>query len=229
MPCSFVETVGKPQVNAPGPGDSRSDEALVEAAKEGHERAFESLLKRYQARMFRLALRHTRVREDAEDVVQQTFLKAFIHFHRFEGKSAFCTWLTRIAINEALQLLRRNRRLRDVPIDSTNYNETEHSFDLADSGPGPESSYLLREDRELLTAAVERLGPVTRSVVEFQLRELSVRETAQHMGLSVCAVKARVFHGRKQLREALRHHRTPRRAILRNASKVRCIGSLRRA
>src|SRR5712664_2118014 len=87
--------------------DSAPDEELVAATKSGDELAFETLVKRHERKIFVLAFRYTRVREDAEDVVQQTFQKAFVHLQRFEGKSAFSTWLTRVAINEALILLRK--------------------------------------------------------------------------------------------------------------------------
>src|SRR5258708_16308987 len=82
--------------------DAAADEELVAAAKSGDESAFEILVKRQERKVFRVALRYTRVREDAEDIVQETFRKAFVHLQKFEGKSSFSTWLTRIAINEAL-------------------------------------------------------------------------------------------------------------------------------
>lgn len=95
-----------------------------------------------------------------ETSVQQTFLKAFIHLHKFEEKSEFRTWLTRITINESLMLLRKNRGLREVPIDdSIWHNQSECYFGIPDTSPGPEISYLHHEDREFLTAAVERLRP----------------------------------------------------------------------
>lgn len=90
--------------------------ALILAAKSGDGQAFEILIERYQRRVLALARRFTRIREDAEDIAQQTFQKAFVHLHKFEGKSRFSTWLTRIAINEALMLLRRGRALREVSI-----------------------------------------------------------------------------------------------------------------
>src|SRR5271163_1786164 len=88
-----------------------AEQMLVVAAKNGDQQAFEDLFKRHQRGIFALALRYTRVREDAEDAVQETFQKAFVHFHKFELKSSFSTWVTRIAINQALMLLRRRRAL----------------------------------------------------------------------------------------------------------------------
>ncbi len=100
--------------SAPG-----TDEALVSAAKNGNQRAFEVLVERHRQRMLAFARRYTRVREDAEDVVQQTFQKAFIHLNKFQGKSSFSTWLTRIAINEALMLMRRSHALREIPVNDS--------------------------------------------------------------------------------------------------------------
>ena len=113
------------------------------AAKNGDELAFESLAKRHQRRIFALAFRYTRVREDAEDIVQETFQKAFVHLQKFEGKSSFSTWLTRIAINEALMSLRRRRALHEVPADdSSGDHGTTPGPDIADASPDPEATYL---------------------------------------------------------------------------------------
>lgn len=186
--------------------DSTTDEALVAAAKMGEERAFERLVTRYRPRMFALALRYIRVREDAEDVVQQTFQKTFVYLKNFEGKSSFATWLTRIAINEALMWLRRARGLREVSLDDVGgTDETAPRFDVPDVRPDPEASYLQQEETRILSVAITRLTPRLRSVLELkELRELSARETAEHTGLSVAAVKARVFHGRRKLRKHIR-------------------------
>jgi RNA polymerase sigma-70 factor (ECF subfamily) len=186
--------------------DPTAAEALVAAAKRGDERAFETLVTRYQPKIFAVAKRYTRIREDAEDIVQQTFLKAFVHLHRFEGKASFCTWLTRIAINEALMLLRRGP-LRHVALDDLSEDETAtHGLELPDSRPDPEANYLKREETELLSAAIAMLTARLRVAIELrELAEFSTRETAQRMGVSVAAVKARIFHGRSKLRKTLRH------------------------
>src|SRR5208337_2770174 len=183
--------------------DPASDQALVATAKMGDEEAFERLVKRYRPRMFALALRYTRVREDAEDVVQQTFQKTFLYLSNFEGKSSFLTWLTRIAINEALMFLRKGRALREVFIDDLNGDGgTGPHFNLADASPDPEAIYMQLEEARILSIAITRLTPRMRRVLELkELRELSARETARQMGLSVAAVKARVFHGRRKLRK----------------------------
>jgi RNA polymerase sigma-70 factor, ECF subfamily len=202
---------GKPDVAS---CDSTAEEELVAAAKGGDEAAFESLFNRHQQKIFMLAFRYTRVREDAEDIVQQTFQKAFLHLQTFEGKSSLSTWLTRIAINEALMLLRSRRGLREVVIDdSIGDEETSPALELADASPDPEASYLQRETTHILSVAMRRLRPGMRKAIELRdLGELSNRETAAHMGVSVGTVKARVFHARRKLAIALRRHMRPRRA-----------------
>ena len=186
--------------------DTRADKELVATAKAGDALTFEILFKRHQRRIFALALRYTRVREDAEDIVQQTFQKAFVYLPRFEGKSAFSTWLTRIAINESLMFLRRVRLLREVPMDDSSGDEgTGRHVELADAAPDPEANYMRREGAQILNSALASLKPGTRNVLELlELRELSIAETARQVGISAGAVKARVFHGRRKLRTMLR-------------------------
>ena len=179
---------------------------LVVAAKRGDGQAFEILIERYQRRILAVARRFSRVREDAEDIVQQSFQKAFVHLHKFEGKSSFSTWLTRNAINEALMLLRRNRCRREVSIDELSGNE-EDALRLAmpDSRAGPDSASLQGERHRILYEAMDKLTPKTRIAIELRgLGELSTQETARALGLSVGAVKTRMFHGRRKLRRLLK-------------------------
>ncbi len=192
-------------------GIPRGDMNLVAAAKNGNRKAFEILVKRHQQRIFFVARRITRRREDAEDVVQQSFQKAFTHLGKFEGRSAFSTWLTRITVTEALMFLRRGRSLREVFIDDLNGNEeTTVPLDLPDSSPNPEVIYSQREQVEILSSAINELPYGTRRA--FQLHELDERspqETAQIMGISVGALKGRMFHGRRKLRDRLKRFVEP--------------------
>ena len=185
---------------------SDTDITLVAAAKNGNRKAFEVLVKRHERRIFLVAQRITRTREDAEDVAQQTFQKAFTHLLNFEGRSAFSTWLTRIAITEALMLLRRSRGLREVRIEDLNGNEENGApLELPDASPDPEAIYSQQEQAEILSAAINELSPGIRTAM--QLRELDERsseETAEIMGISVSALKGRMFHGRRKLRERLK-------------------------
>ena len=185
--------------------DPAAEQVLVVAAKNGDGQAFETLFKRHQQKILRVVLRYAHVREDAEDIVQQSFQKAFVHLCKFEGKSSFSTWLTRIAINEALMFLRSIGAVREVPIDDTNDAEgSAGGFEIPDSRPDPETSYLRRERVQILSETLGNLRPGMRKAIELrELAELSTEETAQRMGVSVAAVKGRLFHARKKLQEKL--------------------------
>jgi RNA polymerase sigma-70 factor (ECF subfamily) len=213
MDGQLLKTINELGVAVASSQDSVADEELVAAAKGGDDLAFETIVKRHRQRIFALALRYTRSREDAEDIVQQALQKAFIHLQGFEGRSSFSTWLTSIAINQALMLLRRRRTLREVPIeDPSDDEEAALSLEMADASPDPESSYLEQEEARVLAEAIGQLRPAMRTAVELTgLRELSMLEAARHMGISVVAVKSRVFHARRKLGEALRRNRRSRR------------------
>jgi RNA polymerase sigma-70 factor (ECF subfamily) len=185
--------------------DPRAEQMLVVSAKNGDEQAFETLFKRHRQKILRVVLRYARVREDAEDIVQQSFQKAFVYLHKFEGKSSFSTWLTRIAINEALMLLRRGRTLREIPVDdSYDQGGAGSAMEIPDASPDPETSYLRQERVQILSETLGNLRPGMREAIEFrELAELSTEETARRMGVSVAAVKGRLFHARKKLRERL--------------------------
>src|SRR6201988_3970239 len=140
--------------------DPAAEQRLVVSAKNGDEEAMETLFRRHRQKVLRIVLRYTRVREDAEDIVQQSFQKAFVYLHKFEGKSSFSTWLTRIAINESLMSLRHGRALREVSVDD--HSEAEGngvSLEMPDSRPDPEASYLRRERAQILSETLEDLRP----------------------------------------------------------------------
>jgi RNA polymerase sigma-70 factor (ECF subfamily) len=215
MLSSFVDETNKSATAVTSIGILAKEEALVVAAKNGNEQAFEILVQRYRHRMVVVALRLTRVQEDAEDVTQQSFQKAFIHLHRFEGKSSFSTWLTRITVNEALMLLRKGRGRREISIDEERFEPKEAArLEIPDLDPDPETCYLRREEAEILSAAIETLTPGLRKAITLRdVGELSTEEAAQRMGLSLAAVKSRLLRGRRKLRKALRCYVTsPRRA-----------------
>ena len=205
------------------------DAALVAAAKGGDGRAFEVLVGRHQSRIRAIASRFAHVPEDAEDIAQQSFQKAFVHLRQFEGNSAFSTWLTRITINEALMWVRKRRAAREVPIeDSSTDDGVTPTLDFPDSGPSPEDSYLQGEWKQILTRALNDLTPGIRTSIELRhIRELSTDETAGVMILSVGEVKARIFHGRIKLRLLLRRYvqskRSPRNKAMRRSSVAKRI------
>jgi RNA polymerase sigma-70 factor (ECF subfamily) len=187
------------------PAEIHPDIALVERAKAGDTAAFEKLVKQYDRQVFRIAQHITQNREDAEDVVQDAFFKAFQKLEQFQGNSKFYTWLVRIAVNESLMRLRKRKTGRTVSIDED--VETEEGSmprDLADWSPNPEQLYGKSELAEILRKTVQGLPPGFRTV--FVLRDvegLSTEETAESLGLSIPAVKSRLLRARLQLRERL--------------------------
>jgi RNA polymerase sigma-70 factor (ECF subfamily) len=229
MPTKLVDNIdrGEAAIAFVDSIPREEDTSLVAAAKNGNRNAFEILVRRHEQRIFFVARRITRRREDAEDVVQQSFQKAFTHLRKFEGRSAFSTWLTRIAITEALMLLRRSRGLREVLIeDLKGSDETTAALEVPDSSPDPETMYSEREWVGMLSLAMNELPAGIRRAI--QLRELDERsseETARIMGISVSALKGRMFHGRKKLRERLKRFVDP--ALRSEARPSRRVGRTR--
>jgi RNA polymerase sigma-70 factor, ECF subfamily len=180
------------------------DSTLVAATKKGQSQAFEFLVKRHEAKTFSVAFRITRNREDAQDVVQQSFHKAFMHLHRFQGKSSFSTWLTRIVINEGLMCLRRTRARREVSLDDVE-PQSEELFppEIPDKGENPAEIYEQLENERILCEAINQLSAEFRTVVCHQLEERTVRETAEILGLGIGTLKARLFRARQKLRVLL--------------------------
>ena len=182
-----------------------SELALVQAAKKGDLEAFSELVRRYDRNIFRIAQHITHNEEDAQDVVQDAFLKAYQNLEQFQGNSKFYTWLVRIAVNEALMRLRKRRNDRTVSLDED--VETEDGSiprEVADWSPNPEQLYGTSELCDILKKTIQGLSPGFRTV--FVLRDvegMSTEETAEMLGLSVPAVKSRLLRARLQLRERL--------------------------
>ena len=188
--------------------DPAGERTLVVAAKNGDEQAFETLFKRYQRRTFAVVLQYTRVVEDAEDIVQQSFYKAFVHLCRFQGESSFSTWLTRIAINEALMFLRSIGAVRTMSIEESSEREgPSNALEIPDSSLDPETSCARQEEVQILSQALGNLRPQMRKAIQLRdLEEVSTEEAARRMGLSAGALKARLFHARRKLRKKLSRH-----------------------
>jgi RNA polymerase sigma-70 factor, ECF subfamily len=188
--------------------DTGEELALVTAAKAGDVGAYEQLVRKYDRNVFRIANHITQNREDAEDVVQDAFLKAFQNLDRFQGNSKFYTWLVRIAVNEALMRLRKRRNARTVSIDEdVETDEGSMPREVADWSPNPEQQYGSSELNEILTKTINGLSPGFKTV--FVLRDiegLSTEETAEALGLSVPAVKSRLLRARLQLRDRLNRY-----------------------
>jgi RNA polymerase sigma-70 factor, ECF subfamily len=181
-----------------------SDGALVAATKRGDTLAFEELVLRHRQRVLAVVQRITNNREDAEDVAQESFHKAFLHLDAFQEKSRFSTWLIRIAMNEAFMLLRRRRGVLEILPENADDGVKSNSEAFVDQSPNPEESCSQHERTQLLSEAINRLGPTIRTAILLRdIEERSVKETAQILGASITAVKARVFQGRRKLRRTL--------------------------
>jgi len=185
--------------------EENAETGLVQAARAGDLEAFGQLVKLYDRNVFRIAQHITHNEEDAQDVVQDAFLKAYQNLEQFQGNSKFYTWLVRIAVNEALMKLRRRRNDRTVSLDED--VETEEGSiprEVADWAPNPEQLYKQAELSDILKKTIQGLAPGFRTV--FVLRDvegMSTEETAEMLGLSVPAVKSRLLRARLQLRERL--------------------------
>jgi len=181
-----------------------NDLALVHASKHGDVAAFEQLVKRYDRKLLRIAQSVTHNLEDAQDALQEAFLKAFQNLHQFREESQFSTWLIRITLNQSLMKLRKQRKTREVSLDEDCQPENVLPLEVIDWAPNPEQLYWSSELREILIKTLEELRPILRAV--FVLRDiegLSITQTAEALNLSETAVKARLWRVRLQLRESL--------------------------
>lgn len=181
------------------------ESALVAQAKAGDQSAFSELVNRYERKIYRLAKNITRNDEDAEDVLQDAFLKAYTHLDNFKGDSKFYTWIVRIAVNEALMRLRKRKTDRSVPLDEpVDLGEETVAREIAVWEDNPEQQYSQEEWRRILDEAIESLKPDFRTVFVLRdIEELSTEETAETLGISVPAVKSRLLRARLALRERL--------------------------
>ena len=192
------------------------DVALVERVRRGDVSAYDTLVRKYERQLFRIAQHITQNREDAQDVMQDAFLKAYEKLDQFQGNAKFYTWLVRIAVNESLMRLRKRRSGKMVSIDEDlETDEGTVPRDLADWAPDPEQNYSSAELADILRRTIQGLPRGFRVV--FALRDvegLSTEETAEALGLSVPAVKSRLLRARLQLRERLSRyfHRSTRAA-----------------
>jgi RNA polymerase sigma-70 factor (ECF subfamily) len=178
---------------------------LVAQAQAGDAEAFAELVRRYHHKIFRLAKHITQNDEDAEDVLQEAFLKAYEHLGGFQGNSKFYTWIVRIAVNESLMKLRKRKGDRTVPLDEpVDTGEETVKREIAVWEDNPEELYSREEIQHILDEAVESLKPDFRTVFVLRdIEELSTEETAETLGISIPAVKSRLLRARLALREKL--------------------------
>jgi RNA polymerase sigma-70 factor (ECF subfamily) len=191
------------------PTHLENEATLVAEARAGNAEAFTTLVHQYDRNIYRLALNITGHEQDAEDVLQEAFLKAYTHLDRFQGNSRFYTWLVRIAVNEALMKLRKRRGDRTVSLDepiATGDNDLMPR-EVEDWGDDPEQRYAKSELQGILNEAIESLEPQFRTVVVLRdVENLSTEETAEILNLSVPAVKSRLLRGRLKLRDRLNRY-----------------------
>lgn len=194
---------------------SWGDDLLVSAAKEGDHSAFVELYERHSRKVLPTIYRITKNQEDTEDALQDAALRAFLHIKGFEGRSNFSSWLTRIAANSALMILRK-RRAGTVSIEQmTDDSENSRAWEPADHSETPEACYARRESEELLRNAIQRLPCSFREAMELQrAEEYSSCEVAQELGITLSAAKSRLMRARKTLRQRLSRTR------LRNISRA---------
>jgi RNA polymerase sigma-70 factor, ECF subfamily len=176
---------------------------LVAAARAGSSAAFAELREMYARRVYRKLLTMTKNREDAEDALQDTFLRAYMALHTFEERSSFYTWVTRIAINSALMILRRRRVRSEVSFDSPAEEEAISGFEFKDSGPSPEHICVHRQRYAYMLRSIWKLQPRLRQVIEMQMMgNCSIKEIAQALEISEPAVKSRLARARARLASA---------------------------
>jgi RNA polymerase sigma-70 factor, ECF subfamily len=185
-----------------------NEPALVTAARRGNDDAFATLIGQYRRNLYRLALRMTGNHEDAEDVTQEAFLKAYCNLGRFHGRSRFYTWLVRITVNEALMMLRKQRPRRELPwLDSAELGDEAGSVsrrEIEDPYPNPEATCARLETQRILRGALQTLGPALYSAFVLRyVEDFSEREAADILGISVTAEKSRSLRARRQLQRNL--------------------------
>ncbi|MGB8535272.1 MAG: sigma-70 family RNA polymerase sigma factor [Acidobacteriaceae bacterium] len=180
-----------------------TDETLVAAAKSGDRPAFLELWGRHSNRVFKTAYGITGTREDAEEVSQDACMKAYLHLNTFGGRATFATWLTRIAINTSLMILRRKRSHPETSMEIMGGGIWQHR-DIADQAKNVEELYARHERVERLRREIRCLRPALRIVAEIRLsNDGSLQEVAELAGISVAATKSRLVRARKILLKAL--------------------------
>lgn len=199
---------------AVGVTSNQPDDALLEAARRHDPEAFEEIVTTYGPRILRLAQKITRNREDAEEVCQDCFARAFLRLDTFRGDSRFSTWLSRIAVNQSLMKLRTRRR-RELSFDCPATAEAApFCAEVADGNPTPEQRCSQGELLRILASAMDELPTPTWQVLQLrEVEEHSTKETARMLGLSIGAVKSRAVRGRRMLRQAFTKHIRPSKFV----------------
>jgi len=213
MPFNVLrEPSGTAQFNSPDWRKTSADEAsdlsedvLISAAQAGQEWAFVELCFRYSKRILFMLYKITKNREDAEDALQESRLKAFVHFGDFNRASTFATWFTRIGVNSALMILRRKRARPEISTDAlVDESAKQFQWEIADRRLNPEDHYIELEKHRRLQSAISKLPKGYRHLVERRQRsEASIKEIAKEAGITVAATKSRLLRARETLRSSL--------------------------
>jgi RNA polymerase sigma-70 factor, ECF subfamily len=176
------------------------EQTLIAAAQAGSDSAYEQLYNLYAKSIYRIAYSVTKNREDAEDALQDAFLRAYVGLAEFRRESKFYSWIVRIAINSSLMLLRKRRTRRELPMGSDSTEDTFIPADFKDPRPNPEQFYGSHQAQTFLTRSIERLPRQLRTVAELRLlRDNSTGETGRILGVSDAAIKSRLFRARNRL------------------------------
>jgi RNA polymerase sigma-70 factor (ECF subfamily) len=186
--------------------ETKTEEALIRASQRGNDQAIETLFRRYQRQLLGAARRILGNTEDAEDALQDGLLSAYRNVARFEGRSKFSTWLTRIVVNAALMRRRRAAGLRVTSLDATSpESQGPISERLQDDDPNPEQLFAHTELKEMIQSNVGQLSsPLLTAFVLCGIEEHSHEEAAKRLGITLTAMKARMFRARYKLAETLR-------------------------
>lgn len=186
----------------------KEDEALVARARENDPAAFDALVERYKQRIYSTIYHMTSNHEDANDIAQEVFIKAFKNLHRFKGDSSFYTWIYRIAVNCTINFLKRRRAKNHYSLDDVDATiQNDPDFIEKTSGEGPTREVAANEMMEKLNAALQRLSPNHRLVVTlYDIEGRSHGEIAQVMNCSEGTVRSRLFYARLQLQELLKKY-----------------------
>ncbi|MEM8886442.1 MAG: sigma-70 family RNA polymerase sigma factor [Bacteroidota bacterium] len=193
----------KPKVSK----NTKEDRELVAAAQRGENKAFETLLKKYRKAVYYLLLKMVKNADDAEDLTQEAFAKAFNSIEKFDSKFAFSTWLFRIATNNCIDFIRK-KRVQTISIDSSIEGDDGSSmrFDVKDENLDPNETMLKQQRKRYLNMAIERLPEKYRTLVELRyFRELSYEEVATELSIPLGTVKAQLFRARELLNQELKN------------------------
>lgn len=197
------------------------DEEVVRRVLSGETALFEVIMRRYNQRLYRISRIILQNDGEAEDVMQDAYVRAYQHLHQFAGKAAFSTWLTRIALHEALA--RRRRRGRTEELDALQEIRGDSMPILESSSPGPEEETAQAEIRKLLEEAIQALPEDYRTIVVLrEVEEMDIAETAETLGVSESVVKTRLHRAHAMLRREFDSRGQKRLTDLYAFHAVRC-------